>query len=554
MDSILHETVMSEIIDVLKDGVNSIDDIRMAKTSKKNNIAKYSSVTKAASDLTMVTPMACSTSISRETMMMLSKAIERRNVSMYQILFSAFSITNAKDAISHLKQFHTNLDFDKMDIEAFIDTMDALQESVDYAYIPQSKITAIYEQYMSYIDKIPESDINESSISRFREISTYSGPDIITITEARGDLEKMLTNQTRSPLSDDLYTSPVLTPGANGEYITIPDYVHGGLMKQRLYPGMKGYGDITNAIKSSNATSNNIANINMQYDKLDYQQKKDSEDMNYRQKKDSEDREYQKQQDIQRQKNYDKDSSERIYDRDIKNKQTASQMQRQQISTQLLPSDVKKANEMQPSLMIVNFYANDKDEDLHIAQQFVCGVKTKVHPIDPDIIIGKIITKNVNSDVLLSLIKVSTGEISFVKDFLLAIDDAKISALSKSKKNSGNVLLRALEKRALKNKLRRGLRSNNYYKNIAALVISQEEAEYLLKYNSIDVMNPRVIIPIMDQLALMYFIVADETSESVNILVSGSSEYEIYTFSSLEKEAGDSNYKKIVNLMTKVAR
>lgn len=136
----------------------------------------------------------------------------------------------------------------------------------------------------------------------------------------------------------------------------------------------------------------------------------------------------------------------------------------------------------------------------------------------------------------------------------MAIDNAKIDTLAKSKKKSGSAVFRALEKRALKSKLRKGLRTNNYYKNVAALVISQEEVEQLDKYNNVNVMDPKVMVPIMDELALMYFVVVDEVSESVSLLISGSYEYETYTFASLEKEAGDTNYKKIVNLMTKMNR
>lgn len=511
---IFHETVISDIVDIMKDGIDVADNLTMKRSSTRQSISRYSSVTKAASELTMITPVVCSSSISKESAMMISKALERRNVSMYQMLFSAYSITNATDAVSHLRQFHTNLDIDKLNLDKFIDVMDNLQESVEYSYINPALVKALTEACNASMYDEPAEDINESSLTRFREVSTYSGNKIVSVNED-------INYPPRTFAVPDKDNNGRFTHDANSN-----------VNMKYATPGDKEYGDILNVNNSNDRRIENIEKNKLDREKLDYQKKRDKADDVYRAGRDDK-----------------KDRNDAK-----KNNRDDMIQQRQQITSQLLPSDVKKANEMQPSLMIVNFYVNDESRDLNIGQQFVCGVKSKLYLTDPDTVMNKIITKNADSDVLLRLIKVSTGEISFVKDFLLAIDNAKIDALAKSKKKSGSAVFRALEKRALKSKVRKGLRTNNYYKNVAALVISQEEVEQLEKYNNIDVMDPKVIVPIMDELALMYFVVVDELSESVSLLISGSYDYETYTFSSLERESGDSNYKKIVNLMTKVAR
>ena len=207
---------------------------------------------------------------------------------------------------------------------------------------------------------------------------------------------------------------------------------------------------------------------------------------------------------------------------------------------------------MQPTLMIVNFYVNEKDRDLNVAQQFVCGVKSKLYAIDSSAIINKIITKHVDSDILLKLVKVSTREISFVKDFLLGLDDAKLDSLSRSKKGSGSAIFKALERRALNGKIRRSLRMENSAKAISTLVVSSEEAEELRKYENIDITSPKIVIPIMEKLNLLYFVIVDNTAESVNILTDGETEFETYSFTSLERENGDAAYKKAINLITKL--
>ena len=65
-------------------------------------------------------------------------------------------------------------------------------------------------------------------------------------------------------------------------------------------------------------------------------------------------------------------------------------------------------------------------------------------------------------------------------------------------------------------------------------------------------MKPNVIIPIMEKLNLLYFVVVDTTAETLYMLIDGETEYEAYSFTALERDASDTSYKKIVNLITKM--
>ena len=56
----------------------------------------------------------------------------------------------------------------------------------------------------------------------------------------------------------------------------------------------------------------------------------------------------------------------------------------------------------------------------------------------------------------------------------------------------------------------------------------------------------------MEKLNLLYFVIVDESAESVKLFIDGATDYEVYNLSSLEKEAKDDGYKKVLNLMTKM--
>ena len=222
------------------------------------------------------------------------------------------------------------------------------------------------------------------------------------------------------------------------------------------------------------------------------------------------------------------------------------------LTSNLVSSDVKKANELVPTMMVINFIK--VVDGIPTQTSAIIGVKAKLYEVEPVDVINKLITKHVDNNVLLKLVKVSTREISFVRDFLLAIDDAKIDALSKSRRGSTNKLFKVLERRAIGGRIRKSLKLKDYTKAISSLVISQEEVEELLK-NNIDVSNPKVIRPIMEKLNLISFAIIDESSESVKFLFdTGDDVYETIPLSKLEREQKDGMSKKVINLMAKMNR
>ncbi len=511
----IHETVVSDIFETIKDGIRIAGDVVNPKSVRVRNSR---SLARATSGLTLAFPVICTNTLPIETASMIAKAIERKNVAMLQMAFSAYNITNAKDAVEHLSKFHQNLNLSKMDLDKFMDAMEMLGES---SYMYPEDIKAVAEDCRRNLDFTLPNSISDVSLLEYAEITRYGEKRIIKEDKDQIAYDKMAQS--------DIHHYDKMRQ-SKGQ--------HQDKMNQNRSQFDRKMKQADHQFDAKMGQSNSQFNRKMK-------QADDQFDAKMKQADDQ----FEKRQD-QQQKFHDDDmENERI-----KQRQDAVDSQRQQFTAMLMQSDVKKANEMQPTMMLVNFYVNDKDRDLNVAQQFVCGVKSKLYAIDSNEIINKIITKNVDSDILLKLVKVSTREISFVKDFLLGLDEARLDALSKSRKGSGSRIFKALERRAIKGKIRRSLRMENSAKAISTLVISSEEAEELKKYENIDIYQPRTIVPIMEKLNLLYFVVVDSTAESVDIITDGETEYETYSFTNLERESSDNAYKKVVNLITKVAR
>ena len=220
---------------------------------------------------------------------------------------------------------------------------------------------------------------------------------------------------------------------------------------------------------------------------------------------------------------------------------------------QLLDNDIKKANELMPTTMIVNFISRDEGVNDVIRMSGIIGIKAKLYPVDSMDICNRISSKVKDKNGLFNLVRASTREISFFKDLAFAIDKAKMDAMYMASDSNNAKMFKVLERRAAKNKFSRLIKKNDA-SPITSLVISQYEVDYLKQLN-IDMEKSFNARSILEGYNLMDIVVADESMEIAKFLFDdGDGVYEAITFDALEKQANDSTYKKVVNLVSKINR
>lgn len=491
----IHETVINDVVDIIKGVGFATADVFSKKGTK--NVAMTSSLTKATKGLIMEFPVLVSKSNHIESAGIVSKAYEAKFVTLLQLAFSAANITSSKDAFDYIKNFHTNLDYDKIDVDDFIDIMDNIVQhnSSNMSVDDYTKYRAVTEDMRNLCYCFGD-DIKESSLNAYKVMNNYGRIKVVKegISDDPVEFERKLNEELRAKKID----------------------------KDRLKNDTTRTNNDTIRTKNdSDRLKNDTNRTNSQINRNDVQNDIDNKTLKLRQ------------------------------DEDLRNRM---QFNIDNLPTNLLSSDVKKANELAPTMLVINFVIGGEQNTQPISQSVIIGVKAKLYEIESADIINKIITKNVDSNILLKLVKLTTREISFARDFLFAIDDAKLDALSRSKKGSSSKLFKVLERRSLTGKIRKMLKTNNYAKAISSLVISQEEAEELLK-NNIDVNDPRIIRPIMEKLNLISFAIIDESSEAVRFIWdTGDDIYETIPLSKLEKEQKDGMSRKVINLLAKMNR
>lgn len=443
---LMHETVVRDIVSIINDA-KDYDALEWLK--KGQNVG---SIAKRANNLVIVFPAIVSSSISIGTAILMTRAIEKKCISLLQILFSSMQLTNIDNMNDYVAQFHKNMSMgNKITLDDFLTDMNSLVAEGAIT-VDKAKYDMVMEG-MKDINHVIDMSFNESSIGDYRIAKDPIGP-VTVFKEARDPSD--------------------------------PDEI----LHQR-------------ALELERARRTRVtANTDIKFNSPLGASARDNTEM---------------------------------YAKQI-----------------LSTADVKKANELTPTNVVVNFINRDDSSVVNVSG--VIGVKVKMYPVDSMEIISRLASKAKDTNTLFNLVRATTREISFFKDLAFAIDKAKLDAINISK-DSGNLkMFKLLERRAAKNKFYKLIRKNDA-SPITSLIISKEDCEYLRKYNNFDLekaYNARTILAAYNLLDLT---IVDESLELANFMFDdGDDSFETVPFDGLEKESGDNSYKKVINLMSKVNR
>lgn len=210
-------------------------------------------------------------------------------------------------------------------------------------------------------------------------------------------------------------------------------------------------------------------------------------------------------------------------------------------SSDIKDTDIKKVNNMMPSVLVLKLHNEKNDVTTNVA----VGVKAKIQYVPQDEVIYRISSKNKDKNMLFNLIRSTTREISFLKDFVFALDKAKLDAIKIQK--SSNTVWKILERRAVRNRVRT-FNNDGGYGGIVSLVISADtlatlNKEYDFKASISEVEN------LISQYNLLAFFVADDVNERATYLFDDASrQFTTVSYTALEK-TDSKDYKKIINLL-----
>ena len=468
--------------DLITDVLDAADGTEIGKfISKKNPSIK--SITRANKDLTMTFPVMVSNTVDPVSAQLVARALERKFVTLTQMLLSAISITSSKDAIDHLKNIHANLD-----LSSFFDVDDYLavsEESTAMHIFDADTVKAVYEAFRQ--ERLRAKPINH--------LHEFLSKDVTDAIAKQPGVANNLAIKQWNDLSDDdkarvmkHYNSPTVTQ--NRDY------------ERRLRAADQEKNRLTSNFAKSRAMQNRkMNNIQAANDAL----------------------------------------QARIDDLTAVRANKISKVTKDQM-------DYKKANELQPTLLQIQFISTNDNNDPITVDAYV-GIKSKIYCVDSADIANHIVSKRSYNFSLYNLIKATSGEIEFWRDFVFAIKKAKIDAVSNTNRGSSSKLWKVLERRALASKINRFMSLRNDATAITTLVVSAYDVEMLRKMEDIDISNSRVARKLMDDYNLVGIVIVDDSTESAKFIFdTGDDEYEPYTFKTLKRE-DKMDYKQMIQLL-----
>lgn len=563
----IQETAFSTIVDLISGGVKEIGKL---KNVIKPGTTSYKSIAQRSSNYILVFPTVVSRSLSIESASMINKALERKQVQMLQILFAAHQLQVVDNPEEFLKQFHTNIEKTEFGVDEVLSaiTSKPVAEATDFI-LTESQLYELAKLGQRDIDYTLDDSISEQGLERF-----YVRNDVVQeVTRKAGSRKPNYTSAySSSPINmadPTGYTNKAYEDIRDGKSINkdiievnknnmaVADNIRKNQTHQfnMAYNPQKArreeemHGAQLKNIEFNMNRAANRDNIDDNFKRQQLSQQKDLQDRDYDLKKDQS--QYQRQRDLQNDLRLDQRDDfekEKHNQRVFQDKLAASQ---QDIRNRMLDAEVKKENELVGSPMMVTVKVLRPGATVHEPLSFVVVVKSKLNPAESKDILDRIVNKNKDNQFFNQFVRAATSEISWGKDFLFAVDKAKLDALSNSKKST-NRLFKVLERRGTYSRFKRRTGMNNNAMAITTLVVSQEEVELIKKDHRIDLESVSIANGILEAYNLMCLVIVDETNETAKFLYdSGENRFETLSFNALEKE-NKSDFKKMVTLMNKM--
>lgn len=513
MGNTLHEAG-SDTVDTIVQIAKGLSNVATNKVANKSEYS-YSSIANAASKLIAVFPVLTSRTVSFDTARMTSKYIEQISCQFFMFALQQANISNAKDGITYLRQFHQNLNMGDDNTDAVIA---AMQSWID-AY------TKGTQESTTFADALNNEVLSEAMVDPFMMQSDdvkISASDMRELMHAMQESANIQFYDTKlNPLSIDDY---VVREFAGGDYrVTVSPY-------------------ILNEAKANKRKANNSYNENKEQHRHEEEMNKIYNDrMKIYQKAQSE----RDKQDAENEKQQKEDQKSTSRDNDWRD---ANRMHNN--TAFLKDQDIKKMNDALPSILIVKFYQKNSDGGVSgVATEFIIGIKSKVVPITTTEILRRIMNDNKDGQKFLKFMRVITGELK-ASDVLLGLSRITDDVKSYKVKGARGDIWTLLQNRAVaaKEQVRSG--KHNDFSAITTVLISQQDADELYREENFDINDPKNAIHFMQSYNLMGFAIADDSNEVLHLLLdNGSKNFEDISYRMLERETQDSTYKKLINLM-----
>lgn len=534
--------LLKDITDVISDLKSDIKGIGTAEYAKR---LRGSSIARKGAEGTLQFPVIVSRSLSIDDAIMICKALERQYATFTQITLSLhpyLDLSKDKDISSYLKNFHQNTG------NRFSTIGDLLMEnSYECLVDDEEEIGAMFllnegatpqvikdnnAQMFSCLDYINENCVNNlykpttpkvnfknNDLNNFFNNRVFeSATEMVMEAKNRDKKSKQkkwkpgqeIPDWLRADSGNDSNNSgaPELEPNSD---VNEPDYVFDP------YDPADGITDPVNADIDPQEARRRMQDL-----------QRSNQDMYRRGRDNINDLRYKAEWD--------------------RNQQRFNAQNMGNAQVRMTDNDCKKANELVPTTLAVALNVKDNG-NFGGTVNFLIGIKTILHPVSSDEMVRNIVIGCRNSNKFFNFIRWTTGELTFIKDFLLNIDGIKEDVINRmTTKESGWWAVLRNRKRAAKAK--RIIPTGKEILPNASIVMSLDEVEMIKAEYGFDLTDPNMVIKLMREYFLLSFVVVDPSQELVTFMFDGQDKPQTMSYAGLERENSNKNdFKEIYKMI-----
>ena len=217
--------------------------------------------------------------------------------------------------------------------------------------------------------------------------------------------------------------------------------------------------------------------------------------------------------------------------------------------------DFNKLNQFQPVLLDLTIrYQAQNGDPMPITDSLALGVKGVAHPIPSMDLVTGLGTALQRDSLVLQFFRMTSGETSFLKDFVLNLKVAKMRASAKT--TSGAKVLETLRRQSEWNERRSNvliasIAKRGFVPPTTTLVVTADEVEKIKSLYGVDFTKPAAVRDLMRSHNLMGFMIVDEAIGLVRVFEDGDDDFDRLPIDTLKAQGKETSIK---DLMTILAR
>lgn len=530
-------TIIRDIHDIFRDAKSAASDGKFKLNTK-------GSVAAEARKGILQFPVLCSASLSLEEATMMGKALEREFVSFIRVITSIDSVTDSKDVKAFIRGLHQNM--------------------------PNQSVSSVFNESATVKPrfKLPKMDVQTHNAAAQLDREFHSM--LMEATKDEDELDVVTTDEYDSeedPSIDELlaefYTenpnrNVYKMQGFSGMVLHEGTKLQGAFMLRNQTNGTYQY-VLTPPVDVKNMKEINREKIIQECTVMNRDQLKEytpwfrEDALNDKTRKQN----YSVMSESATLKNRYNTYGKRILSEDghtfDEDTPTQALMGRNTTATSsydivpkdnLSDNDAKKANEMVPTMLHIKTYFRNELGDLE-AVDYMVGVKTIIHTIKSESIEQNLVRGVNRGNAIFNFLRWTTGETEFFKDFVFAINNIRQDVNGKFSDSRWWTVLRRRSKRS---SLLRKLNSKNQLLPNSTIVITMDEVHKMRNEHSVDLMSTTTVRKLMNEYFLISFVVADTASEIAYFMYDGESDFQQYSYTSLERE-NSNQAREVKNIM-----